>query len=78
VLGAITAELFRLVPGRDDDGRRQRLALLEACFGQPTMREVATLADDVLEAGLQRLLATGEGRRTTTKDRRAREPGEEG
>jgi hypothetical protein len=78
VLGAITTALFRLVPGRDDDGRRQRLALLEACFSQPTMREVATLADDVLEAGLQRLLAKVEGRPTTTQGWREREPGEEG
>jgi hypothetical protein len=78
VLGAITTELFRLVPGRGDDGRRQRLALLEGCFGKPTMREVAMLADDILEAGLQRLLAKGEGRPTTTQSRREREPGEEG
>ena len=77
-LGAITTELFRLVPGRGDDGRRQRMALLEACFGKPTMREVATLADDRLEAGVQRLLAKEEGRPTTTQGRREREPGEEG
>jgi AAA domain len=77
-VGAITTELFRLVPGRGDDGRRQRLALLEGCSGKPTMREVATLADDVLEAGLQRLLAKGEGRPTPTRRRRGREPGEEG
>jgi hypothetical protein len=78
VLGAITAALFHLVPGRDDDGRRQRLAFLEACFGRPTMREVAMLADDPLEAGLQQLLAQGADRPTTTQGRRAREPGEEG
>src|SRR6266511_632385 len=76
VLGAITTELFFLVPGRGDDGRQQRIALLEECFGKPTMREVATLADDVLEAGLQRLLAKGEGRPMTTRRRREREPGE--
>jgi len=78
VLGAITTALFRLVPGRGDDGRRQRLALLEGCFGQPSMREVATLADDQLAAGLQHLLAQGAGRPTTTRRRREREPGEEG
>jgi hypothetical protein len=78
LLGAITTELFRLVPGRGNDGRRQRMALLEGCFGQPTMREVATLADDVLEAGLHHLLAKEEGRPTTTQGRREREPGEEG
>jgi hypothetical protein len=78
LLGGITTELFRLVPGRSDDGRRQRLALLEGCFGQPTMREVATLADDRLEAGLQRLLAKGENRPTPTRHQREREPGEEG
>jgi AAA domain len=78
LLGAITTELFRLVPGRGDDARRQRMALLEGCFGKPTMREVATLADDRLEAGVQRLLAKEEGRPTTTQGRREREPGEEG
>jgi hypothetical protein len=78
LLGTITTELFRLVPGRGDAGRRQRLALLEGCFGKSSMSEVATLADDRLEAGLQRLLAKGEGRPTTTQGRREREPGEEG
>jgi AAA domain len=78
MLGAITTVLFRLVPGRGDAGRRKRLALLEACFGKPTMREVATLADDQLEAGLQRLLDQGAGRPTPTRRRREREPGEEG
>ena len=78
LLGAITPELFRLVPGRGDDGRRQRMALLEGCFGKPTMREVATLADDRLEAGVQRLLAKEAGRPTTTQGRREREPREEG
>jgi AAA domain len=78
MLGAITTALFRLVPGRGDAGRRQRLALLEACFGKPTMSEVATLAGDILAAGFQRLLAKEEGHPTTTQGRREREPGEEG
>jgi hypothetical protein len=42
------------------------------------MREVATLADEVLEAGLQRLLAREKGGPTTTGRRQEREPGEEG
>jgi hypothetical protein len=78
VLGAITTALFRLVPGRGDTGRQQRLALLEACFGKPTMREVAMLADEVLADGFQRLLARGKSGPTTTRRRREREPGEEG
>jgi AAA domain len=78
LLNTISTELFRQVRARGDAGRRQRAALLEACFGQPTVSEVTTLADDVLEAGLHHLLATGEGRRTTTQGRREREPGEEG
>jgi hypothetical protein len=76
-LNAITQALFRQVLDRGERGRQQRTALLEACFGKPTMREVATLADDRLEAGVQRLLAK-EGRPTTTQGRREREPGEEG
>jgi hypothetical protein len=67
-LNAITQALFRVMPDRGETGRQQRTALLEACFGKPTMREVAMLADDRLEAGLQRLLANGE---------REREPGED-
>jgi hypothetical protein len=69
LLNTISTELFRQVRARGDAGRQQRMALLEGCFGQATMREVATLADDRLEAGLQRLLA---------KEGREREPGEEG
>ena len=69
LLNTISTELFRQVRARGDAGRQQRVALLEACFGKPTMGEVATLADDVLEAGLHRLLA---------KAGREREPGEEG
>jgi hypothetical protein len=68
-LNAITQALFRQVPDRGETGRQQRLALLEACFGKPTMREVTTLADDILAAGFHRLLAKGG---------REREPGEEG
>jgi len=45
------------------------MALLEACFGKPTMREVTTLADDILAAGFHLLLAKGGWER---------EPGEEG
>ena len=47
----------------------QRLALLEACFGRPTMGEVTKLSDDILAAGFHRLLA---------RAGQAREPGEEG
>jgi hypothetical protein len=54
------------------------MALPAACFGQSTMGEVTKLADDVLAAGLHRLLATGEGRPTTPQSRREREPGDEG
>src|SRR5262249_34069094 len=43
LLNTISTELFRQVRARGDAGRRQRVALLEACFGQPTMGEVATL-----------------------------------
>jgi hypothetical protein len=78
LLNTISTELFRQVRARGDAGRQQRLALLAACFGQSTMGEVTKLADDVLAAGLHRLLATGEGRPTTTQNRREREPGEEG
>ena len=78
LLNTISTELFRQVRARGDAGRQQRLALLQECFGRPTMREVATLADDVLAAGLHHLLAMGEGRPTTTQGRREREPGEEG
>jgi hypothetical protein len=69
LLNTISTELFRHVRARGDAGRQQRLALLEACFGKTTMREVATLTDDCLEASLQRLLA---------REGREREPGEEG
>ena len=78
LLNAISTELFRQVRARGDAGRRQRVALLEAGFGKPTMGEVATLADDVLAAGLHHLLAKGEDRPTTTQHPREREPGEEG
>ena len=78
LLNTISTELFRQVRARGDAGRQQRMALLEACFGKPTMREVATLADDVLEAGLHHMRAKEEGRPTITQGRREREPGEEG
>jgi AAA domain len=78
LLNTISTELFRQVRARGDAGRQQRMALLEACFGQSTMREVTTLADDVLAAGLHQMLAKEEGRPTTTQGRREREPGEEG
>jgi len=68
-LNAITEALFRQVPDRGQAGRQQRLALLEACFGRPTMGEVTTLSDDILAAGFHRLLA---------RAGREREPGEEG
>jgi hypothetical protein len=68
-LNAITQALFRQVLDRGETGRRQRMALLEECFGKQTMSEVTRLADDLLEAGLHRLLA---------KAGREREPGEEG
>jgi AAA domain-containing protein len=69
LLNTISTELFRQVRARGAAGRQQRLALLEACFGTQTMREVTTLAADVLETGLQRLLTRAGGER---------EPGEEG
>jgi hypothetical protein len=78
LLNTISTELFRQVRARGDAGRQQRMALLEACFGQPTMGGVATLADDVLATGLHHMLAKEEGRPTTTQGRREREPGEEG
>jgi hypothetical protein len=68
-LNAITQALFRQVPDRGEAGRRHRRALLVACFGTPTMSAVARLADDLLEAGLQHLLAQAGPER---------EPGEEG
>jgi AAA domain len=68
-LNAITEALFRQVPDRGQAGRQQRLALLEACFGKPTMGEVTKLSDDILAAGFHRLLA---------RAGREREPGEEG
>jgi hypothetical protein len=68
-LNAMTEALFRQVPDRGQAGRQQRLALLEACFGRPTMGEVTKLSDDILAAGFHRLLA---------RAGRAREPGEEG
>ncbi len=67
-LNAITQALFRMTPDRGGLGRQQRTALLEACFGKPTMREVARLTDDVLEQGLQRLLAQGGGEREPGED----------
>ena len=80
VLGAITTELFRLVPGRGDDGRRQRMAVLDEIFGAQTMRDVAKLADDVLRKGLRRLQAKAPETPALQKTarRREREPGEEG
>jgi AAA domain len=80
VLGAITTELFRLVPGRGDDGRLQRMAVLDETFGAQTMRDVAKLADDVLREGLRRLQAKATGMLAPQKTarRREREPGEEG
>jgi hypothetical protein len=69
LLNTIRTERFRQVRARGDAGRQQRMALLEVCFGQTTMREVAMLADDLLEPGLQRLLA---------REGHEREPGEEG
>src|SRR5262245_33376050 len=56
LLNTISTELFRQVRARGDAGRQQRMALLEACFGQSTMGEVTKLADDVLAAGFHRLL----------------------
>jgi hypothetical protein len=80
VLGAITTELFRLVPGRGDDGRLQRMAVLDTTLGAQTMRDVAKLADDVLREGLRRLQAKAPGTPALQKTarRREREPGEEG
>jgi hypothetical protein len=80
VLGTITTELFRLVPGRGDDGRRQRMAVLDETFGAQTMRDVAKLADDVLRKGLRRLQAKVPETPAPQKiaRRREREPGEEG
>src|SRR5439155_6761910 len=73
LLNTISTELFHQVRARGDAGRQQRMALLEACFGKPTMGEVTTLADDVLEAGLHHMRAKGEDRPTTTQGRRERE-----
>jgi hypothetical protein len=80
VLGAITTELFRLVPRRGDDGRRQRMAVLDETFGAQTMRDVAKLADDVLREGLRRLQAKTPETPAPQKPGRQweREPGEEG
>jgi hypothetical protein len=80
VLGAITTELFRLVPERGDDGRLQRMVVLDETFGVQTMRDVAKLADDVLREGLRRLQAKATEMPAPQKAarRRVREPGEEG
>ena len=80
MLGAITTALFRLVPGRGDDGRRQRVAVLEETCGAPTMRDVGKLADEGLREGLRRLQAKTPATPAPqhTARRREREPGEEG